>query len=201
MSTLKRLQGILNNTTVSKQKKNKTVTFKDPVPEPRVKYNRLTATTKEFRSSSKGAYKSSHRQTFTQCTTTQWTNHTVEVRTGNSKTIQTGRQNAESNSHGRVGAGGAGQQSKVCSRVCKWDFWWGLGKIDEKQAINHSPKVNRGVVSLLCKQVRTISPRCWRPYSRHQHHFLYPQASGACWQMEGHHVCDFGVKYECDASH
>ena len=36
MSALKRLQGILNNTTASQQKKNKTVTFKDPIPEPRV---------------------------------------------------------------------------------------------------------------------------------------------------------------------
>ena len=41
MSALKRLQGILNNSTVSKQKKNKTVTFKDPIPEPRVSRNTI----------------------------------------------------------------------------------------------------------------------------------------------------------------
>ena len=43
MAALKRLQGgILNNTTVSKQtKKNKTVTFKDPIPEPRVSRNTI----------------------------------------------------------------------------------------------------------------------------------------------------------------
>ena len=41
MPALKRLQGILNNTTVSKQKKNKTVTFKDPIPEPRVSRNKI----------------------------------------------------------------------------------------------------------------------------------------------------------------
>jgi len=36
MSALKTLLGILNNTPVSKQKNKKTVTFKDPIPEPRV---------------------------------------------------------------------------------------------------------------------------------------------------------------------
>jgi hypothetical protein len=41
MTALKRLQGILNNTTVSKQQKNKTVTFKDPIPEPRVSRNTI----------------------------------------------------------------------------------------------------------------------------------------------------------------
>ena len=41
MSALKRLNGILSNTASSTQKKNKTVTFRDPIPEPRVTKSKI----------------------------------------------------------------------------------------------------------------------------------------------------------------